>query len=215
MKTYLFFAISILMGLKTEAQPAKNQFMIGGSVGFSFLTEKTRSGGTTITDVKKTNFTVAPLVGYFITDKTTLNIKIGYYNEVSKRPLIPMETVLSKSKFSAFVFGLFCKSYLMSEKGGIMMEYGFNLLSGEQEDQYSYGSSSVYTSKEKVSIFSAGISPGVYYSISPNIMIETKFGWFGYSSSNTKNDDDTKNTENAFEIKVAPSNMEFDLIIII
>ena len=104
------------------------------------------------------------------------------------------------------VFTPFGRYYLISGRGGIFAEASMS---------YSFRKNKTYTNDaidtENVFGFSALLSPGVYYYVTPKLALEAKFGWFGFMSDVTKPGNDQKEIQNSFGIDFSPDSFTFGL----
>lgn len=81
MKKFLLAGVIALSGL-SNAQMTKGSWVISGNTGLGFnnVTTTTKVGDNSV-DIPKTNtFSVTPSVGYFIIDKLSIGIDLGYIN---------------------------------------------------------------------------------------------------------------------------------------
>src|SRR5688572_245532 len=83
MKKVTLFAIAAFASLGVFAQFNQGRMIVGGSAEFSTNTDKTRSGGTTVTDGTTTSLSIAPNFGYFIIDNLAVGASVNL--AVSKR----------------------------------------------------------------------------------------------------------------------------------
>jgi hypothetical protein len=112
---------------------------------------------------------------------------------------------MDKAVESTFVINPFGRYYLISGTGGLFAEA--SVYNG-------FGSNKEYdeteTLKESVFDFSAGISPGVYYYVTSRLSLEAKFGWLGFETSVT-GDDESKDITNYFGLNISPDSFTFGL----
>jgi outer membrane protein W len=73
MKKFTILVVAVCSTFGAYAQYNQGRMLVGGSLGFSTETEKTKFDGNTQTDGKWTNFSLEPQFGYFIID----NLAVG------------------------------------------------------------------------------------------------------------------------------------------
>ncbi len=202
MKKIMFIAIAWLAGMHLLAQPAGGKFFIGGHFSLYGTIDKSKNGSTTEKDGSTTYFTIMPTGGYFLNERIAVGAGLGYDIQIDKDP----QSTIEKSSTSKMVFAPFGRYYLISGTGGIFAEASMG---------YSFGKNKTFTNEvtdtENVFGFSALLSPGVYYYVTPRLSIEAKFGWFGFMSDVTKTDNDQKDIHNSFGIDLSPDSFIFGL----
>lgn len=184
------------------AQPAGGKFFIGGHFSLYGTIDKSKNGSTTEKNGSTTYFTIMPVGGYFINERIAVGARIGFDTQIDKDP----QSTIEKTTTSKMVFAPFGRYYLVSGTGGIFAEASM---------EYSFGKNKTFTNEvidtENVLGFSALLSPGVYYYVTPRLAIEAKFGWFGFMSDVTKTDNDQKHIHNSFGIDFSPDSFIFGL----
>ncbi len=202
MKQITFIAIVWLVCMPIMAQPTGGKFFIGGHFSLYGTVDKSKNGSTTEKNGSTTYFTLMPLGGYFINDRIAVGAGIGWDTQIDKDP----QSTIEKSTTSKMVFTPFGRYYLISGRGGIFAEASMS---------YSFGKNKTYTNDvidtENVFGFSALLSPGVYYYVTPKLALEAKFGWFGFMSNVTKPGNDQKEIQNSFGIDFSPDSFTFGL----
>jgi outer membrane protein len=199
MKRVITLAVFAFMALSMGAQPASGNFFVGGILDFSAGANKSKSGGTTNVDSKTTGVTILPLAGYFLSDKLAVGAGLGFNGTMTKYPGANLE----KTTSSMLIIEPFARYYLLSGTGGIFAEAEALIGFGKNKTFYTD-----VTNEANVMSLSIGITPGVYYYITPKLALEGKFGWIGFTSSSTKAGDN-KSINNNFELDVAPSYLSF------
>ena len=202
MKKITFTAIAWLVCIPLLAQPTGGKFFIGGHFSLYGTIDKSKNGGTSEKNGSTTYFTIMPVGGVFLNDRIAVGAGLGYDTQIEKDP----QSTIEKSTTSKFVFTPFGRYYLISGTGGIFAEASMG---------YSFGTNKTFTSDvidtENVFGFSALLSPGVYYYVTPRLAIEAKFGWFGFMSNVTKTGNDQKDIQNSFGIDLSPDSFIFGL----
>jgi outer membrane protein len=202
MKKLTFIAIAWLVCTSIMAQPAGGKFFIGGHLSLYGTVDKSKNGNTTEKDGSTAYFTIMPLAGYFLNDRIAVGAGIGFDSQINKDP----QSATEKSTTSKMVFTPFGRYYLISGTGGIFAEASMG---------FSFGTNKTFTNDvvdtENVFGFSALLSPGVYYYITPRLSLEAKFGWFGFMSDVTKMGNDQKDIHNTFGFDLSPDSFIFGL----
>ncbi len=199
MKHVITLSVFVFMALAMNAQPAAKNFFVGGVFDFHATTDKAKAGSTTHVDQKTTRFTIVPLAGYFLSDKLAVGSGLGFDAVMNKYPGGNPE----KSTSSQVIINPFARYYLISGTGGIFAEASAGI--GIGKNKYVYTD---HTDESDLMSFSIGISPGVYYYITPKLALEAKFGWLGFDSFSTKVGD-SKTINSGFEFNLAPSSLSF------
>lgn len=202
MKKVTFIAIAWLVCIPLMAQPAGGKFFIGGHLSFYGTVNKSKDGNTTEKDGSTTYITVMPLAGYFLNDRVAVGAGIGFDTQIEKDP----QSTIEKSTNSKMVFNPFGRYYIISGTGGIFAEASMG---------FSFGTNKTFTDEvidtENEFGFSALLSPGVYYYVTPRIALEAKFGWFGFITNVSGTGDDQKDIRNSFGIDLSPDSFIFGL----
>jgi hypothetical protein len=202
MKPTTFIAILWLVCMPLMAQPAGGKFFIGGHFSLYGTVDKTKNGSTTQKNGSTTYFTIIPTGGYFLSNKLAVGAGIGYDTQIEKDP----QSAIEKTTTSKMVFTPFGRYYLISGTGGIFAEASMG---------FSFGTNKTFTgdviNTENVFGFSALLSPGVYYYVTPRLALEATFGWFGFMRDVTKTGNDQKDMQNSFGIDFSPDSFIFGL----
>jgi hypothetical protein len=202
MKQIMFIVIACLISEQIIAQPEGGKFFVGGHVSLYGTVDKSKNGNTTEKDGSTTYFTVMPLGGYFLNDRIAVGAGIGFDTQIDKDP----QSSIQKSSTSKMVFTPFGRYYLISGTGGIFAEASMG---------FSFGTNKTFTDdvvdSENVFGFSALLSPGVYYYITPRLALEAKFGWFGFMSEATHLGNDQKEIHSTFGLDLSPESFIFGL----
>jgi hypothetical protein len=206
MKQITFIGIAWLVCLPLIAQPTGGKFFIGGHFSFYSTVNKSKSGSTTEKGLSDTYFTIMPVGGYFLSDKIAVGAGVGFDTQIEKDP----GSNIDKYTNSKIVFNPFGRYYLISGTGGIFAEASMG---------YSFGTNKTFTADvtdtQHEFGFSALVSPGVYYYVTPRLALEAKFGWVGFMSDVTKTGDDQKDIRNSFGIDLSPDSFIFGLTFIL
>jgi len=186
------------------AQPKPNSFFAGGSLSISGGKDKSKDGGSSTVNSSYTYFNLSPKVGYFLSDKLAIGVQTGGAIRATKFPNGMNHT---KSTYTGFDFSPYVRYYIMNQKFGLFGEASMGFGISTLKDFYEY-SPTVKTTGQG---FSMGVSPGIYYSISDHLMLESMLGWIGFDSSTQKNDDGSKTVNNSFGLDLNSSAFSFGL----
>jgi hypothetical protein len=202
MKRVMILTIICLAAWPLMAQPEAGKLFLGGNARAYSYMNRTKNGSTTQNQGSTTYLTLMPLGGYFLSSKIAVGAGIGIDSQIDKNP----QSVTDKTVRTTFEFSPFGRYYLISEKGGLFLQV--TLSSG-------FGSNKSYTGnnidKQHTMSFSALLSPGVYYYITPKLALEATFGWFGFTHYVTKPGNDVKDIQNSVGFDVTPDSFSFGL----
>lgn len=176
-KTLLAFLIAA-SGICINAQPAAKSGFIGGSVSLYFESQKVDEMKQT---AKSTQINILPKVGYFVTDRMAIGLKMGVMSNVETVSIVDEEYKRTEAMFNITPFARY---YLTSGTVGIFAEgscaVGFGKLKTTEPDN---------PEKSDITQVMVGISPGIYYYIHPKLALEFSAGWLGYQYYSEKQDD--------------------------
>jgi hypothetical protein len=161
----IFSSIAVL-----QAQIEKKDWLLGGSLGFN--TSNPNSGSS---NYSTSNANFAPHIGYAIGHNSVIGLNIGFnYSNTS-----------SQYKSVSFSTNAFYKKFIsLKEKFGIY----YQINAGIGWSQVSYPiSDSTGNVTSKITYpshaYNASITPGVYYAVSPKILLNADCGGLGYNYS--------------------------------
>lgn len=197
-KTFLLTA-SLLLSFTLLAQPKPNSFFAGGSFRFYTNSYKANDGGTSA-DYNRTGFIISPEAGYFLSDKFAVGAEIGGGIQTQKYPDSMFNVKQTQSQFS---IAPFARYYFINQKFGLFGEGSMGITFGKTKN-YSSGSP---TNETQITNYSMGIYPGIYYSVSDHLMLESTIGWFGFSSVKYKYSNNSSETYNDFGLNLSTSDI--------
>jgi hypothetical protein len=204
MKHLLFFSLLLFFAVTANSQPAAGKTFIGGDLGFSMETDKT---GTT-KNWTAYNIQVLPMVGRFISDKFAFGATLGINSLITKYPEYYYENL--KTVDNTYGGGVFTRIYLISGTGGVFTEPSFTV--GYVQNKITIGDQ---TTKGSAFSIYAGDVFGVYYYVTPKIAIEASYGWFGYSSVGTFDQNGDKHLTETLGFSFSPSTLSFGMTIML
>jgi len=159
-RTVLFFLLTSLISLNSEAQLDKATWLVGGSGSFSSTTNTFNSGSINLnSDVTEINIT--PNVGYFVLDKFAAGLKLSY--TVSKTK----EFQGAYGNQQRFDIGPFARYYVLDK------EKIFNILT---DASYQFGFSNLTGLKGNSSTMTFMAGPSLYFNSS--VGLEFLFGYY-------------------------------------
>ena len=203
MKKVLLSAVALLAFGFANAQEeekgnggfSKGSIFMSGTVGLS--SEKQD-------DVKVNEFTVAPKVGYFVTENIALGLGLGLG---SGKIDVDGDTQAENKTTSFEAFGRY---YLKTSKFAPFAELSVGYATTSTEYTRFLGELIPFGTGEDVNTFSIGLAPGFNYFVSDNFALETSVGILGYSSS--KEDVDGAEATNKFELGLDFTSINFGIL---
>lgn len=172
-----FFVTAVMTA--SFAQFSQGTFLVGGSTGLgvNFLTDKTKSGGTTSTDGKSTSFSLEPTAGYFVIDNLAIGTGIGLSTSSFKPDGGGTKSTSSTILLSPFARYYFDKFYAQGT-------FQF----GSSKSEFTSGGTS-FTSKDGLSGWS--LAGGYALMLNESVALEPQIGY----GSLTSKDKDTDNKD--------------------
>lgn len=202
MKTVIqVFIFLFLFGSSTIAQPTSGTVFVGGDIGLSVGSNKSKNDNTTTTNYNKIDYSLLPQLGYFVSDIIAVGARIGISGDRYK---YEDNFAYDKVSSSYFVFNPFARYYIINQKGGLFAEADMNLGFGKTKTTYT----NIIDEDNSTNIF-MGLKPGVYYYISDRIVLQAFYGWFGFRSNIDKEDNDNKDISNTFGFDLSSNSFAF------
>ncbi len=150
---------------------SKGDVFVSGTVNFGSSKNMPASATSGTILAEQSTFTIAPAVGYFVTDNIALGIGLGYTSGTSKAT-----SVSNDDKSTTVMAGLMGRYYFTPSSK-------FSGFLGAEFDYMSSSYTSVGFPDLKVNGFGFGIAPGFNYFISKNFALEASYGALNYSSA--------------------------------
>lgn len=198
-KLILLVAAVAGLGSLNAQSIGKGAIQLGGTVGFSSMTDKPVGGITK----DSTSLSIAPSASYFITDDISVGLGIGFISSTIKNTFGG-----STSEVNATGFGFSPKvSYykMVNDQFGLFGSLGVDYImaSGEAKN--------VPSSKMSETFFGAGITPGIIFFPAPKWAIHAQLtNGLGYSSRTKKdNNDKETGTVSNFGVNLGLSQIQF------
>ncbi|WP_299885694.1 outer membrane beta-barrel protein [uncultured Lacinutrix sp.] len=201
MKKLLFTAAIAVLGFTSvnaqEDSSSKGGFekgdvFISGSVGF---------GSESQADDKTNGFTIAPRVGFFVSENIAVGAQLSYGSFTDETKVADTTIEDKDTTFGAGVFGRYY--FTPDSQFSIFGELAAGISSTKNEQ-------TGVDVDAKSNGFNIGIAPGISYFVSNNIALEASFGVLGYSSD--KADFDGAEARNNFNFGVNLSDINFGII---
>ncbi|MDX2189626.1 MAG: hypothetical protein SFY32_07165 [Bacteroidota bacterium] len=183
MKKIILSTLFIGFSIISNAQVSKGTLAIGGQIGLSFESSKNKStfgAVTTETDGPAiTKFSILPAVQYFVIDKFSIGINVGYQLSSSYQKSTSTFGGTSfevTNSSGAFVVAPFARYYYMlSENFGFFGQAAVPLMFGTNTTISKSGSTSV-TTDLPYSSFGFQLTPGIVFFPTKKIGIEATLG---------------------------------------
>ena len=211
MKKVQLLLLSFVITTMTFAQHKKGDIYFGGSVNFGAGSSSTKVGSTKTEGPKTFNFGIQPKVAYFISDKFSVGVDLGFSSSSSKIDNSGTTTSYSNMAYGG---GVFARYYVMpTEKFGFFFEANTGIMAGTSKNKVG----SVKTDGPNTLEINAGITPGIVFYVSKRVALEANYGFLGYSSY-TQTDksglQDIKDTQGNFGLNINPGTFELGVSIL-
>ena len=159
------------------------QLFIGGNVGFNASSDKTKDGGTTISNSSGYAFSFSPYAGKFLSEKFAVGIALNVVTNTSKTGVNP-ETI---SNTSSFGFGLFARYYAIKWNKLSLYAQG-NI--GPSFSASKSKTGGVTTKGPNLTNIALSLYPGLSYDLNDKISLQTTINLLslGYGFTLIKND---------------------------
>lgn len=184
-KIYLIILLAFISAT-ASAQLIRNNFFIGGSMGFNSSTTTNKNGSSSLESYKRTEVNFTPRIGYFIANKTALGLGLGYTSTktVTTSPN-KSSTTNTQTPLSAMIF---LRRYKMvSESFGFLGEINATGYFGSGKVETYDGPNNTTTTQETgINGFGAMLNGGIFWFASSHVGIEATAGVLGFKSLTTK-----------------------------
>lgn len=214
MKNFVFAAALLLAAGAAQAQTSAGTIMVGGSLGFSSRTTETDFSSTQPdTEVKSRSFSIAPQVGYFLSDNLAVGLFADLSNQKRTSPLFDGRGVEFKAEETTrqTQVGPFVRYYHLVGDEGKAGFFG-QLAGGLQSRKTEYDTSRPGDFDDRIegSGGFANLTPGFVYFPTEKFGIELTLGNFGFSSLKSDYTSDNPNFR-PYEVKESGVNANFGL----
>ena len=221
-----FLMLALLGGTATVAQAqsaiSAGTIALGGSIGYSSTNAKTSgsAGSTTLTsEVKSSQFSLSPAVGYFVADNLAIGLSVSYQSFSNGggryRTSSPGTNQAELDPATIIRVGPYAQYYkMLSDQFGILgtLSGGYQSM---KDSQYDGGRTQV-VQEFKGSGYYAGLTPGVIFFPVPKFGISASIGSLRYdrmsydfpTNSGTK-PDNYENTASEFGLGFGLDQLQF------
>jgi outer membrane protein len=186
MKKLIITSLIVFACISAFAQFEKGRILAGGSVGFSAITNKTKTDNATNTYSKTTTFGLSPRVGYFFIDNLAAGLDLDLSTSVEKA-----EGSGNKNSTNHLIISPFVRYYLQP---GIYFQGQYGI--GPAKNKNEIGNTTT-TTKYTASNWSLGV--GYAYFLNSNVAIEP---FVGYGSTNYKAKNSDKDIHQGLSINI-------------
>lgn len=194
MKRILLILAVTLVVMNGFSQPQAGKLFAGGSFSVYNNSWKTKEGSSTTTNSKSFSYGFNPNAGYFLSSRIAVGMRLGLSGSMYKYP----DAFVDKTTNLEFNIAPFGRYYLTQGNMGVFVQaeisagFGANkTFSGDLNTVRNYNS------------FETHISPGIYYFVSPKVVIEAELGSIGGGISSHETGTDTRDVNSSFSFNLA------------
>jgi len=195
MKKVLIIAAIAGTALTTNAQFTKGDKFTSSSLGYS---------SSTMGDWKSSSFSLAPSVGYFVSDNLSIGVGIGIGSN-SSEDLNPANNKVEKYEdVSSFSFGAHANYFFTpAEKFSFFANIGFDYTSKNNKIATDLMPKATYSG------FGLSVVPSVSYFLNNRLAMQASYGSVGYNTM--KSDAAGAKSENNLGVNLDMSSIGFGL----
>lgn len=157
-----------------------SQVFVGGSVGFSVSGSSTTSGNTTVDGPTYSNFSVVPMVGYYLNSQMAIGAEFRLGFSSSNNNATPTATKTTTTSFGISPF----LRYHLIEMGPISLFGQGSVGIGFGKTKIKSGN--VSSDGAKTTSFEIAVRPGISYKLTDQIAIEAFLGGLSYDLTTEK-----------------------------
>ncbi len=199
-RTLIILAAFAAMSIQANAQ-----IFAGGSISLQNSGGKDKVGKVINDDPTATTFSIAPNIGYILSDDLIVGARISFTNSKENdnlsTPTIDKETEISFAPYARYKFAEFSQFKLWGEA-----YMGLSRQTGKSS------SGGLSVEDDPSTIFSFNILPVVTYDLGEHFILESRlnFARFAYVGTSTKGkvgDDDWKSTSHSFTAGASSSSI--------
>lgn len=190
--------------LSDDARPVAGGMFAGGALNFTVNWDKDVVGNTTTEGPTRTNLTIMPMGGMFLDDNLAIGAGIGFTRQSVKRTVGGTETVNSQNIFRVAPFARY---YMSADQAGLFAHVGLDLGFGGTKTK----TGGTVTDGPGILTMEIGLRPGIYYYLTPNLSIDARFGFIGYSLYREKDANDNKLIDSTFSLRLDARAFNFGL----
>lgn len=177
---------------------ANGDVFISGAVGY---------GTTSTGDISESQFTIAPRVGFFVSDNIAIGAEVGYISTTSD--VTGFDPFFGETSYelttNTFAIGGFGRYYATPANDfSIFGQLSVAYATAKSETDIE-GSQAI-----KANGFNFGLAPGISYFVSDNLALEATFGVLGYTT--LKPDYEGAESTDTFEIGLDMNDINFGIL---
>jgi hypothetical protein len=207
-KLVLSMIVVSLVCFKSIGQHSQGSLSVGGTFNLSSSKTTYEYNNSSTDGPKTTNFKIVPSVEYFMSDKFSVGLGIGFTTSRTKEENVTISGVSYDKYLEAtprFVFNPYVRMYFpLGDRVSIFGQGFISLATGK--DRYEYTDNNrTDTYKYNASDFSIGVTPGIQFMVSQKIALEATFGFVGYKSSSYDTGDKSSTKTGGFGLNLDPS----------
>ncbi|MCB9289599.1 MAG: outer membrane beta-barrel protein [Lewinellaceae bacterium] len=191
MKNFLYTTIFLFTFSTTYAQLQQGSFFLSGRLEVQAINQ---DGGAVFSSsplmvtgasISSTRVEIAPSIGYLFAGNLAGGLELSYSHssttveQPSFSSIFPQTQESSLNLFTVRPYMRYYKN--LGDKFGFQLDI-FGGLGFGKSTADRLANSSLQKQKENISSFELGLSPGLYYFISPRFMIDASIGGIGYES---------------------------------
>lgn len=196
MKKIILSAAALFAFGFANAQDATNAGGKGFANGDIFISGAVGINSESTGDIKENAFTIAPSVGFFVSDNIAVGGRIGYTSLKSEEPGVDD---ITESELAIGAFGRYYAT--PASDFSLFAELGVEYASAKVEQG---------PAELTVNGFGVALAPGISYFVGSNWAIEASIAALSYSS--VKPDVDGAEATNNFGLNVDFSNIRFGVV---
>jgi opacity protein-like surface antigen len=205
MKKVLFAIILVsLVNFKSFTQNKQGSLAVSGTLNLDIENDKNENGNVTVDGPKTTYFRLVPSVEYFITDRFSAGLGIGY--AVNRTKDISGTTTTIKTSGAPVIQPYVRMYFPMGEKVSIFGEASIYLEPGKTTTKTTVGNQTNSTSNNDFTI-NIGLTPGLSLSLSDKIAIDATYGFIGYKHYKEETGTNSSVTYNHAVFEIDPTSI--------
>lgn len=161
---YTLLTISLItLASMAKAQIKKGTILLGGSIEYSNSKEQSVPGAA---KTKNNTFTIGPAIGRAIKDNFVIGVQLGYRHSILENSTDYKGNGYSGGVFLRQYWNVTSKFYAFGH-----VEAGYSWLKGKA----TVPGNATYSSRSKTQNIGVAVIPGIAYTVSKNIQLESTF----------------------------------------
>jgi outer membrane autotransporter protein len=192
MKKLIVFCLSLAAFTSANAQFEQGRILAGGNGSLSIVTDKNKTGNTTVVTGTTVSFGLTPQFGYFIMD----NLAVGAELQFGVSSFNPKDdNAFSKSSSVSTLIGPFARYYF---DPGVFVQGGFGL--GSQSSKFTSGGGTTTDTKFVTSRVNLGVGYALF--LNDNVAVEPMISYQSRILREVDSDPVAKDVDNGVYISV-------------